>query len=1483
MSEQAPESKQQARWLTKDFSELVREIARQAPDNSRPDFDVVIIGSGYGGAIAASELAGCLDKPTNEELSICILERGKEYLPGMFPSRFSDLPGHARFSLPGSSGPTRGREGLFDVKLGTDVTTIVANGVGGGSLINAGVMEIPRPSVFSDPWPSELQNYESLLPYFEEAKELLGAALNNKDNNISLHKTGSSKLRKTVAFKKLAGKQQYRQAALTIAMQDKTNNANVALNACKLCGDCATGCNYSAKESLDTNLLVEAAFNGVDIFTGVTVLRIDQRNKDDLWEIFSTYTNKNLSERQGQAIRIRAKRVILAAGTLGSSEILLRSQQASKTLLFSEKLGEQFSTNGDMIAAGFGQNQKVNAVANENHPPAEREIGPSITSIIDSNNKANGYTPELVLEELAIPGPLKIIFEETYTTANTFDWLSWADNSRHEYEHPLLDPYAVNPGAIFNTQIYAAMGNDGAGGQLRLKRQDDKELGDGAVEIIWPEINKHPLFETQIHTFKDMETKAGVGGTTIGNPIWQILPDSMRFLIDNKRGPVLTVHPLGGCPMGNSSSQGVVNQWGEVFYGGNDKSHSPKYHGLYILDGSIIPTALGTNPALTISALALRAIRHHKLNWTQVTPVRQKLPDPPALRPLFRDIELEIINRPKPADTVGEFTERLTGTVHLTNNATETKRFVAEITLHYEHKVMADLLKADDQGKLIDPVLRLNNKTGKTRQSYLRIFDYDQWHELRNKNCTQETRETLLNESALLIAPLSGSLTIMRRKASSACSRISRGLCAWLRNRGIRDTWQFAAGAIHDYVHGTKTDGKSGFFKSICNRTNGAWKLASHAGETRLFEYDLKIHDYTHKDKNFFWPDCKGELPFKGTKHITYKRPSNPWRQLMEMTVEEMPCLSLSGRSSILSLDNRYMASVGAPLFRIVKQENQVAALSDIISLSAYLARMLFSIHIWNARSPEISKLEANRLPAKVPLLPEPEVKLIEVDRINNEPIYIRLTHYRGKSASAKPVIMFHGYSASGTTFAHHAPPMDISRYLHQAGRDIWVVDLRTSCGMPTAKQPWTFETVGLKDIPAAIDYVFKATDGKKMDVIAHCMGSVMFSMAVLSAKQPAEKIITEWDKEFKDEYRAQREAIPERVSRVILSQVGPLVVFSPRNIFSAYVTNYLRFFLPLDNYQFRPSGNPELSEQLMDRLLATLPYPDDEIKKENPAWPPWARTEYVGTRHRMDALYGRDFKLGNLDDRTLKYIDDFFGPLNIDTVSQVIHFTRLQMITNRFGRNRFLNRKNLAECWTFPTLSIHGEENGLSDIATLERMRVEMREAGCQFETMPIKGYGHQDCWIGKNAANDVFPGLLEFMEIGNPPKPGLNESLLAHEPWAGPVLGLEAEDLTLGKVIPIGLSARPSLGRPSHIALIPVTKVGEHWCAVHNQQTLPVNEDIPEAAMQIVAVASNAESWLHVKLSSDLFSGVATGVAVLLIHDQSATLKTSAFDENY
>ena len=246
-------------------------------------WDVIIIGTGYGGSMAAATFAGCTLQEGDgrrRPLRVCILERGQEWRPGEFPSRLADLPGHLRIGQQASGEVGGQAEGLFDLRLGEDVVALVANGVGGGSLINAGVLLEPAADELRR---SDFQAQVQALQeggWYRRARVALGAEHAGPSgprlNTIALHPTHAAQpLAKAQALQGLAGRHQSTQPLpITVAMRPGPNTAGVDLPACTLCGDCMTGCNVGAKDSLDVNLLRQAVDAGAQLFTGASVSRV---------------------------------------------------------------------------------------------------------------------------------------------------------------------------------------------------------------------------------------------------------------------------------------------------------------------------------------------------------------------------------------------------------------------------------------------------------------------------------------------------------------------------------------------------------------------------------------------------------------------------------------------------------------------------------------------------------------------------------------------------------------------------------------------------------------------------------------------------------------------------------------------------------------------------------------------------------------------------------------------------------------------------------------------------------------------------------------------------------------------------------------------------------------------------------------------------------------------------------------------------------
>lgn len=1426
-----------AAWLSMGVESLILRL-QAMQQRAATDFDVLVVGSGYGGAVAAAALASP-GGDTAPPVSVCVLERGKEYLPGAFPSRMADLGGHVRISTAGSPHPAGEREGLFDLRIGADVNLLLANGLGGGSLINAGVMLRP-PDEALQGWPVSAA---ALAPFYACARRLLGA----ENNTILEHRDGVAplKFQALAALNARLGQAggQFSAAPITVAMRDGPNAAGVQLNACKLCGDCTTGCNFNAKDSLDTNLLVRARRQGAELFTGATVLRIEHEPARDRcverWCVHLVFTDAALRARQRHPFKLYAGKLILAAGSLGSTEILMRSR--SETLEFSPALGHRFSTNGDMITVAYRQDGEVNAIADEDREPCARAIGPTITGMIS--------LPGMLMEELAIPAPLRRLFEEAATTADTLHRLGMPDDSVHRPSPPgEQDPCAVDAAALRHSSVLAMMGDDGAGGTLELVGQpgggDD---GDGAIRVRWPALRDHPLFQRQ----SALLAGAGAGaGTMLANPLWKLLPDDMEYLLTNKRGPLTSVHPLGGCAMADDIERGVTNQYGQVYRAAPPAGGAAGlFDTLAVLDGAIIPSALGVNPALTIAAVALRAVEQLRQAWGWGAPR-----DGAALvpRPSFRAMPPAATTSNAAAPTLAGFVERMAGIVTLADAAGVRRDYMVELTLPFEPIDLASLvLPRDGEPVELRRTLRL------APQAALRLYDASVWEEWKTTRDPTRGRRP----PPLLTAALSGRLDFMQREASTKWRRIGRTILPWLLNRGLRDIWQWWAERRGEGAAAVAP----GLTRDIARRLRNAIALASRGGEVRRFDYFLKIGTVTDNPGGFA-PEAFQRQDILGCKRLTYGRAANPWRQLTRLSLTAFPAMAAARAAPVLELDTGFLVERNIALMRILSQRDQPSALGDVAGLGGYLLRVLLNIHVWSFRKPDTPAPRApQRLPGAVPGLPMPRITDLEVGQLpDGTPVRARLTRYPHAPATPPlaPVMLIHGYSASGTSYAHPLVSPNLASHLWHQGRDVWILDLRTSSGMPTAHLPWTFEDAAHADIPAAVDHIVRATAQPKIDIVAHCMGGAMLGMAILGAPRPGER------------FAGERAALPRRIGRLVLSQVGPLVVFTQSNIFRAYLMGYLRRVLPLAGYRFRIDGEPSLLDELIDRAFATLPYPEAEFHIENPVWP-WRRTPYVGTRHRMDALYGRDFALANLSPAVLENIDDFFGPLNLETVAQAIHLARQKTISTRAGRNVYVSRQNLRAYWRgIETMSIHGADNGLADVATLGRMRKVFKDAGLKIHTVPFDGFGHQDCLIGRGAPR-VFERIAAFLagrEGGDAPETPEADSLIARVPWSGPVRNGFARADTQGKVrSPVGAATSPVLAGAVLVAMLPVVEKEGRFRAWRGASAAPDGTH-PIPGMELYGAVADRNGWIE--LAHGAPPAGADGMLMLVLYDASGVM---------
>ena len=1421
-------------------------------------YDVVIVGSGYGGSVAAYQLSRLirLDAATGQRtgLRVLLLERGREFLPEDFPPSFGELPRELRVGQQ-TSGAVQGHDGLFDLRLGDDVNVLLANGLGGGSLINAGVMLEPKADELTDP---HFQGQVQALikgGHYERARRWLGAQVWRDEewqpNDITRAKALPLKVR---AMAELARPAAPCLPPLTVALDTGPNFAGVELPPCNHCGDCLTGCRVGAKDSLDRNLLLQAEKNGLMLVTRATVTSLERvrpgqgpgPKREGLWSLRVAHTDPALQQRENSLLKVRARHVVLAAGTMGSTEILLRSRE--NDILFSPRVGERFSCNGDNIGAVQGLDEPVNGTADEDLALDQRAVGPTITTCLPMRglDKDDGAQRPFWLQEFSVPAPLKRLFEETVTTARAIRDLPVGDAQAHHEDQD--DPLAVNTTAMGRTLLIGTIGHDDAGGCLRLSnpmRGDSYVPTMGALRIHWPQARDGTDLDDAQRAIEKLAA-AHAGRIAVANPMWRLLPDGLADLVSQPRGPVLTVHPLGGCPMGETAETGVVNHLGVVFNAGpvvydkgeHGQALTDDWEGtLRVLDGAIVPCSLGANPALTIAALASRASDElvnqlqNQLAQAGVTvahpahPARPadalcsgleaKPKAPPKLQLPPTPLRMPPPAPPVPAKTHIRITERMSGPVHFTDGGD----FQVELELHFVESAVADLIAPQRRPVAVDDAL-----------SRLRLYPLQVWKQQHLAAQDDSARAGYLAYEAVL----EGEMRFLHRAQTRRWQRVWRSGVAWFFNRGMRDLYQQAPFARDKRAARPAQRSKAA---SGDGAMVGALKIAARAGERRLFDYTLHIGQVLKPGPGLPAILNTGAA-ITGRKCITYNHRANPWWQLMRLQLTAFPGARLTPRP-VLQLDTRFIAAQGAPLLKITRQRNQAEALAELFSFGLYLFRVLLSVHLWTFRKPDELRVaererEPQRLPGVIADLPKPEITTLVVGSWPasspkaGEALTIRLTRYRKPcSTGCPPLVFVHGYSVSGNTFTHPSlGRTSAAEWFWRHGRDVWVVDLRTSSGLPSATWAWAMEDAGLVDLPAALLHVRNAT-GCRPDVFAHCVGCVMLSMALLADANQIRRGLQELgvDTFLSSEQLGVLAAFngPPRgdgtphptVNRVILSQKGPVLRYTDDNVLRANVMQYLRRWLLGGDYQFRPSADPGVAEELLDRLLSSLPYPNEDYDVENPLRP-CARTPWVSTRHRMDALYGRDFNADNMEPAVLNAIDDLFGPINLDTVSQTIHFVLNDAITNQRGRGEFVTQNRLRERWAgIRTLSLAGADNGLVDAYTQELLAAHLPSAGVEHEKRVFEECGHQDLLIGR-ARVKVFERAEKFLK-GTAQRHAVfaMTGWLVSEPWIGPRLVAPGQacktrrsDLRGDLCAPrVAAMSRPDRGE-SRLCLVPVRK---------------------------------------------------------------------------
>ena len=1404
--------------LSEGAEKLVGELCDRTGGTGRSDAfdcDVAIIGSGYGGSVAAARLAGAIDTRTGKSIRVYLLERGLEHPAGTFPATFAELMGHVRVSAGNWFKPKGTATGLFDLRVGPDMQALVGNGLGGGSLINAGVLEVPHRTVLKDPaWPAEIQ-WRPFLQACNTVRKTIAArripdrgALSETQNQQQGDPNAPGLPDKTIALRLvahglgMAGRFFRTRIAVTFAAE--RNRQGVDQQACIACGDCFSGCNFGAKNTLDRNYLVQAHSRGARLFTGATVLQLQPDGTG--WNVRFTFTDPQISRTERGPFKLRARRVIVAAGTFGSTELLLKSR--SSGLVFSRQLGRGFTGNGDTIAVAYRQQQRVNAAPKETTAPRYRGVGATITGMIDLRNLEHGRGP--VIQELAVPAALRRLFEEVVTNSAFFRRFADGDFSRRSNAGWQPDPLAHDDDSLEHTAIYAIMGHDGPGpagaessgptrrarrarhggrqgGRIRLapvSRRDDQS--DGHVTVHWPDLHKPAMtavVQKRLQLLQRAHADSNVGGTVIANPLWQAFPDELASLIANgARGPSVTVHPLGGCRMGRSFQDGVVNAWGQVYRpdtppgampagdplpGGSPPGQPALYEGLVVLDGSIMPTSLGINPSLAIAALAELAIPHLAAQWElqpadATTPLAAQRAAPIVARPAASPIDpppMRAIDRIAEgtafSPTAFNLSERMLGDDIIVRAPVQPARLAMELSLGPIRDI-AQLMQHADRAVPISA-------------SRMTIV------------ATPEGGDPANDRPVTF--HVTGDVQVLRPVPSNSILRTLRGFSGFALNRIIRDS-----GAMDWWPP-----------RELWKSMLGLAKTCSVIGERREFRYRMRVMEHVHLGGRRVFA-AGDELI--GIKSIAYGFRSNPWQQVTTLQLYHQPaggaCRDYLGT---LTTDSLYFAFYENFLIRVARQANLMNALGDFASFMTFCSRVFLNVHFSSFRAPEYP--DPIRLaPPPADLLPESLgdgyqrsrhllVVAASAKSCDRSSITIDLTRYQSRGRAQRgPLLLIHGLGAAGNTFTTPTIESNLARHLVDAGFDVWVVDLRTSIASKWSMTGWTFDDAALCDIPAAVDQILAATGAHRIDVVAHCIGAAMFSMAVLMGR------------------------LDGKIRRAVLSQVGLAVELSPYNVARGHLLSVFKNLLPAARVSSAINRTPGTAMQLVDRLLSTFPYPRDEWFRHHPWLPTWLLHDpFEAQYNRISGIYGQLFNRRNMQRATLRQLDRMIRHVDVSTYAQTLYYASLQRLTDRDGQP-LVTRDRLNAHYDFPVFFVSGGDNRVFDCSTapesLELLQSARGGHDGLSQARVVPGYGHQDTMIGKNAYRDVFPLISSFLSAADPAPRKLARTTrrTVYASVLGPVLGWlrrgEPADPDGGCLARLMFAHDPTAGEPEFLVTL-------------------------------------------------------------------------------
>jgi len=507
------------------------------------DYDVVVVGSGFGGSVAALRL-------TEKGYKVAVLEAGRRFSDEEFAKTSWDL---RRFLW----APGLGCYGIQRIHTLRNVMVLAGAGVGGGSLVYANTLYRPLRPFFDDPQWAHITDWEAeLSPFYDQASRMLGVVTNPTT-------TPSDRVMQQVAAD-MGISDSYHPTPVGVHFGEpgKTvpdpffGGVGPARTGCTECGSCMTGCRVGAKNTLVKNYLYLAERAGAQVLPMTTVTGLREL-ADGTWRVDTRRTGARVGGRSS----ITAGQVVLAAGTWGTQNLLHQMKDSGALPRLSSKLGELTRTNSEAII-GAGRLSYDPAQDFSRGVAITSSIHPDATTHIEPVRYGKGSNAMGLLQTIATDGSLA-----------TPRWLQFL---RYAVRHPVLTArlLSVHRWSERTVILLVMQSLDNSITTYTRRGKLTSKQGHG---------EPNPTFIPAGHLANQLAAKH-IGGVPGGT--WGELANIP-----------LTAHFIGGCAIGSSADEGVIDPYHRVF----------GHPGLSVVDGAAISANLGVNPSLTITAQAERA------------------------------------------------------------------------------------------------------------------------------------------------------------------------------------------------------------------------------------------------------------------------------------------------------------------------------------------------------------------------------------------------------------------------------------------------------------------------------------------------------------------------------------------------------------------------------------------------------------------------------------------------------------------------------------------------------------------------------------------------------------------------------------------------------------------------------------------------------------------------------------------------------------